>query len=191
MSGGEDGYIRFYDPLLRIVAWFEDLDAGPITGIAFSAAPPSKLAGTELADTINRFMAPDFVVSTRESRLVSVQVRQGSGSLVAAQLAGQWGHGLAHTVPDMHCCCRWSSKHVAWPVILAQSSSFEEFDVSRRKGQVVLDALMTGIVDVATHPTKAEFVVLSSNGTLQRWDLVNHSCIISRTFTFNKMVGTK
>lgn len=50
---------------------------------------------------------------------------------------------------------------------------------------------MTGIVDVATHPTKAEFAVLSSNGTLQRWDLVTHSCIISRTFTFNKMVGTK
>lgn len=103
------------------------------------------------------------------------------------------GQGQAHTVPEKHCCCRWSSKHVAWSLILAlaQSSSFEEFDVSRRKGQVVLDALMTGIVDVATHPTKAEFAVLSSNGTLQRWDLVTHSCIISRTFTFNKMVGTK
>ena len=43
-------------------------------GIAFSAAPPTKLAATELADTINRFMAPDFVVSTRESRLIAVQV---------------------------------------------------------------------------------------------------------------------
>lgn len=28
VSGGEDGYVRFFDPLLRIVAWFEDLGAG-------------------------------------------------------------------------------------------------------------------------------------------------------------------
>lgn len=28
VSGGEDGYVRFFDPLLRIVAWFEDLAAG-------------------------------------------------------------------------------------------------------------------------------------------------------------------
>lgn len=73
-SGGKEGYVRFYDPLLRIVAWFEDLDAGPISGIAFSAAPPSKLAGAELADTINRFIAPDFYVSTTDSKLISVQV---------------------------------------------------------------------------------------------------------------------
>ena len=73
-SGGKEGYVRFYDPLLRIVAWFEDLDAGPIAGIAFSAAPPSKLAGAELADTINRFIAPDFYVSTTDSKLISVQV---------------------------------------------------------------------------------------------------------------------
>ena len=73
-TGGADGYVRFHDPLLRIVAWFEDLGVGPIAGIAFSAAPPSKLATAELADTINRFIAPDFVVSTTESRIVAVQV---------------------------------------------------------------------------------------------------------------------
>ena len=73
-TGGADGYVRFHDPLLRIEARFEDLGVGPIAGIAFSAAPPSKLATAELADTINRFIAPDFVVSTTESRIVAVQV---------------------------------------------------------------------------------------------------------------------
>ena len=66
--------MRFFDPLLRIVAWFEDLDVGPIAGIAFSAAPPSKLANADLADTINRFIAPDFVVSSNESKIIAVQV---------------------------------------------------------------------------------------------------------------------
>eukprot|EP00955_Chlamydomonas_euryale_P100304 365274-Chlamydomonas_euryale.AAC.8 len=41
--------------------------------VAFSAAPPSNLASIDAADTINRFLAPDFVVSTSESCLVAVQ----------------------------------------------------------------------------------------------------------------------
>lgn len=45
VSGGRDGYVRFYDPLLRIVAWFEDLEAGPITAISFSAVLPDKVGG--------------------------------------------------------------------------------------------------------------------------------------------------
>jgi hypothetical protein len=43
VSGGKDGFVRFYDPLLRIVAWFEDLEAGPITGVSFSTALPEKV----------------------------------------------------------------------------------------------------------------------------------------------------
>lgn len=72
VSGGEDGYVRFFDPLLRIVAWFEDLAAGPVTSVAFSAVLPERLAYADAADTINRFMVPDFVVATRSSALVSV-----------------------------------------------------------------------------------------------------------------------
>lgn len=72
VSGGHDGFVRFYDPLLRIVAWFEDLGAGPVTGLSFSAALPERVAHTELADTLNRFMVPDFVVATEEGRVVAV-----------------------------------------------------------------------------------------------------------------------
>ncbi|KAF5841782.1 WD40-repeat-containing domain protein [Dunaliella salina] len=72
VSGAKDGFVRFYDPLLRIVAWFEDLEAGPVTSVSFSTALPSKLSTAELADTINRFMVPDFVVLTEESRIVEV-----------------------------------------------------------------------------------------------------------------------
>ena len=35
--------MRFYDPLLRIVAWFEDINAGPVSGVAFSLALPDKV----------------------------------------------------------------------------------------------------------------------------------------------------
>ncbi len=43
VSGAKDGFVRFYDPLLRIVAWFEDLEAGPVTSVSFSAALPAKV----------------------------------------------------------------------------------------------------------------------------------------------------
>jgi len=45
VSGAKDGFVRFYDPLLRIVAWFEDLDAGPVTSVSFSSVLPTKVGG--------------------------------------------------------------------------------------------------------------------------------------------------
>lgn len=39
VSGGADGFVRFFDPMLRLVAWFEHIDAGEITSISFSRAP--------------------------------------------------------------------------------------------------------------------------------------------------------
>lgn len=110
VSGGQDGFVRFYDPLLRIVAWFEDLGAGPITSLSFSTALPDRAAHAELADTLNRFIVPDFVVATAESRLVAVsaaafeeydaarrKVCGGgcfAGGMVAGVAVGRWGAGL-------------------------------------------------------------------------------------------------
>ncbi len=39
--------MRFYDPLLRIAAWFEDLNAGSITGLSFSLAMPAKVCARD------------------------------------------------------------------------------------------------------------------------------------------------
>ncbi|GIL72955.1 hypothetical protein Vretimale_4604 [Volvox reticuliferus] len=135
VSGGEDGYVRFFDPLLRIVAWFEDLAAGPVTAVAFSAVLPDRIAHADAADTLNRFMVPDFVVATRHSKIVSVQ-----------------------------------------------SATFEEYDADRRRGASVLDSLLADVVDIAAHPTRAEFSVLGRGGGLQRWDSIAHCIVTSRTF---------
>ncbi|KXZ56881.1 hypothetical protein GPECTOR_1g795 [Gonium pectorale] len=135
VSGGEDGYVRFFDPLLRIVAWFEDLAAGPVTAVAFSSVLPDRLAHADAADTLNRFMVPDFVVATRSSRIVSVQ-----------------------------------------------SSTFEEYDASRRRGTPILDSLLADVVDLAAHPTRAEFAALGLSGGLQRWDCIAHVLLGERAF---------
>lgn len=48
VSGGADGFVRFYDPLLRIVAWFEDLGAGPVIGVSYSLAMPARVRVCQL-----------------------------------------------------------------------------------------------------------------------------------------------
>jgi cilia- and flagella-associated protein 251 len=36
MTAAEDGYVRFYDSVLRLCAWFEDVDAGGIVSASFA-----------------------------------------------------------------------------------------------------------------------------------------------------------
>jgi hypothetical protein len=65
-AGGADGYVRFYDCLLRLVAWFEDLAAGPVASLSFS---PPAFEGAIVAQDLGQFVAPDFVVGTTDGKV--------------------------------------------------------------------------------------------------------------------------
>ena len=65
VSGGQDGHVRFFDFDFRVVAWFEDLDAGPVSSVSFAHQPHTlKTPGEDGA----AFSCPDFVVSTHNAR---------------------------------------------------------------------------------------------------------------------------
>jgi len=99
VTGGAEGHVRIFTHDLRVVAWFEELDAGPITDISFAydpqifASPPDKIDGLR---------CPDFVVGTSHSLIVactasmfdefSPEARRGT-LLVQGQDAAV--HGLA------------------------------------------------------------------------------------------------
>ncbi|KAJ9526919.1 hypothetical protein QJQ45_017710 [Haematococcus lacustris] len=124
VSGAKDGYVRFYDPLLRLVAWFEDLEAGPINAVSFSNAAPSKAAQTELADTLNRFMVPDFVVGTQEGKLVTV----ASAAFEEFDARRRKGHLIVEPViTDVTCvACHPSQPELA---ILGRSGVLQRWDM--------------------------------------------------------------
>ena len=65
---GEDGAVRFYDMQFRLEAWFEDMEAGPVTSVSFSASafPRSNPARLD-------FVVPDFVVGTRQAYVVHME----------------------------------------------------------------------------------------------------------------------
>eukprot|EP00002_Diphylleia_rotans_P028882 TRINITY_DN5841_c0_g1_i6.p1 TRINITY_DN5841_c0_g1~~TRINITY_DN5841_c0_g1_i6.p1 ORF type:complete len:582 (+),score=99.26 TRINITY_DN5841_c0_g1_i6:82-1827(+) len=71
ITGGTDGHVRFFDFQFRVVAWFEDLDAGSITSVS-CAIPNPIYEGDSLnpdltANLSGIFSTEDFVVSTSKA----------------------------------------------------------------------------------------------------------------------------
>jgi WD40 repeat protein len=67
--GTDDGAVRFYDHQFRLVAWFEDLEAGPVTSVSFANARPPPLDPSSQ----DSFTVPDFVVGTKKAFIVGVE----------------------------------------------------------------------------------------------------------------------
>jgi len=68
VSGGTDGHVRFFDFEFRIIAWFEDLDAGAVTSLSFAVPPPATKRPPPGASVLS---CPDFVVGTSNALIVS------------------------------------------------------------------------------------------------------------------------
>jgi cilia- and flagella-associated protein 251 len=66
VTGGEEGFVRFYDLQFRILAWFEDLGAGPVAMLSFSRVPPDPYDSSEFKDA-------EFITATREGVVVCIQ----------------------------------------------------------------------------------------------------------------------
>lgn len=90
VTGGMDGTVKFLDTKLRLVAWFEDLNGGPIVSISFDRAPsgtsyedaraaaPDEVESHLLVDGTTAaamFTAPDFMVSTAHSMIIDVPAK--------------------------------------------------------------------------------------------------------------------
>lgn len=69
--GCQDGAVRFYDFYLRLEAWFEDLNAGPVASLSFSVQDCPYPYG-EAGQPGLRFWVPEFTVGTRKGFVVGV-----------------------------------------------------------------------------------------------------------------------
>lgn len=70
--GCSDGAVRFYDFYLRLEAWFEDINAGPISSLSFSLET-SPFSINEAGAPGLRFWTPNFIVSTRKGLIVGIE----------------------------------------------------------------------------------------------------------------------
>lgn len=97
VTGGLEGYVRFLDHKLRIVAWFEELNGGPVLSVSFDRPTPEYFGDPVLhqkqeaeAYTGDTFRCPDFVVSTANAMIIDVPSR----SFVTADTEAQRGRLL-------------------------------------------------------------------------------------------------
>ncbi|KAF8067275.1 CFAP251 [Scenedesmus sp. PABB004] len=86
VTGGADGLVRFFDPQLRLCAWFEQLDAGPVACISF-ATRGQRCAVAEMQ--MHTFVAPDFMVSTQAGKVLAVPAASFSATDADAADAGR------------------------------------------------------------------------------------------------------
>lgn len=70
VTAASDGHVRFFDFEFRVVAWFEDLDAGPIVSLSFARAQPGA-AHAAMTASAGTLKCPDFVVGTLNALIIS------------------------------------------------------------------------------------------------------------------------
>ena len=68
VTGGADGFVRFFDSKLRLVAWFEDLGAGSVTSISFTHKKAESCA-------FSPFRCPPFIVGTGFGRIIQLDAQ--------------------------------------------------------------------------------------------------------------------
>ena len=68
VTAGADGFVRFYDFKFRLLAWYEDLDVGPINRLTFTSSrqPADKLA------VESEVRVPNFIVSSSNGKIALV-----------------------------------------------------------------------------------------------------------------------
>lgn len=141
VTGSADGFVRFFDPKLRLTAWFDELASGAVTSISFSAEPSELLGTLDPAEEHDHFMAPNFVVGTATSRVLSVR-----------------------------------------------SASFEMYDSTERKGELVLEGTYGAVRAIAAHPSVSEVAVVGDAGKVWLWDYEKHALVAVRPL--DGMAGT-
>ncbi|DBA03566.1 TPA: hypothetical protein N0F65_011467 [Lagenidium giganteum] len=160
--GSSDGAVRFYDFDFRLVAWFEDMNAGPVTSVSFANAPtpeqaedgtdpkhrgrgmgqqPSaaRLRGSTDKNDEEFFQVPDFVVATSSAFIVGMS-----------------------------------------------ASLFAEHEADKRRGTLLMQGINDEIHGLAAHPMFAQLAVSSYSGVIQLWDYSSRRLIMMRKFETDK-----
>lgn len=126
-TGSADGYVRFFDPMLRLVAWFENMAAGPICSVSFSTAPAT--VDTSQLHDLDLFLCPDFVVGTTQGMVVAQTAAAFNGTDPADRVGKKVVQGL---LTDVAICCA----HPLKSSVLVASSSGNMQVCSRLGGRI-------------------------------------------------------
>lgn len=178
VTGGMDGHVKFLDVKLRVVAWYEELNGGPIISLSVDrpqltvedtivenetkASRNLLLASTAAA---SQFTATDFMISTANSMIVDVPFRSfhsTSKELLRGKLVVQGQDHAIHSV-----CAHPFLPRVA---IGGLSGSLHLWDFQERR-VVMLSLFRNLLIQCMLFDRKGLFLVVGfTNGTLKVLD---------------------
>lgn len=157
VTGGMDGIVKFLDAKLRLVAWFDDFNGGPIVSISFDRVPPAisveearalapeEVEGhllTEGTAAADLFSAPDFMVSTAHSMIIDVPAKS------------------FHTAD--------AASHVGPPSVA--------------RGRLIVQGQDRAVQSLAAHPRLPRLAVGGYSGNLHLWDFCEKRVILLSLF---------
>lgn len=159
--GSSDGAVRFYDFDFRLVAWFEDMNAGAVTSVSFAlsrldndsdqadaSGSRQQLIGkrTNVShdapgdDDDAFFQVPEFIVGTASAFIV----------------------GMSATL-------------------------FAEHEPEKRRGTLLMQGIHDAIHGLAAHPLYAQLALSSYSGVVQLWDYSSKRLVMMRKFETDKL----
>ncbi|CAG9462461.1 unnamed protein product [Pedinophyceae sp. YPF-701] len=158
VTGGGDGFVRFFDPKMRLQAWFEEVSKGAITSVSFAAPTdgahghgdpalpedPSGVSASTEEVSLNKFHAPDFIVCTAQHCIVSVHAA-GFNSETGGPEPTTIVQGITGTVADV--CAHPHDHFIA---IVNTAGRLEVWDTAA-------DALVHSCVLKDTVPTRVKY----------------------------------
>eukprot|EP00892_Ulva_mutabilis_P006792 jgi/Ulvmu1/4485/UM002_0210.1 len=171
VTGADDGHVRFFDPMLRLIAWFEHLGAGAVRSVSFSRARPWLPDPTDF----DAFVCPDFLVGTAAGAIVRLSAdafntiddsRRG-GTTVMRGLVGEIACCAAHPVRPQLLLVGRSGKLQLWSTTrnelaaertLACSGAGATCAAYSRTGAALVVGLSSGAILVLDSATLAEVV---------------------------------
>ncbi|OQS00453.1 hypothetical protein ACHHYP_03538 [Achlya hypogyna] len=139
--GANDGAVRFYDFDFRLVAWFEDLCAGPVKAVSF--------ANTETptdATPADAFRVPEFIVATSNAFILGItpsiheeyDVEKRRGTLLMQGIADEI-RGLATHPSAAHLVVSCDSGAIQlWDYVTKRLMMMRNFDVDKDRPQCLV-----------------------------------------------------
>ena len=197
VTGGVEGFVRFFDHQLRIVAWFEELNGGPVISISFdrfSLHQKKAKTVTELDEdepqsfSGDEFEAPDFVVSTANAMVIDVP----SASFATSDQEYQRGRLLVQGQDQPIMCL---AAHPVLPrlAIAGYSGNLHLWEYSTKK-VLLLSIFKNLLAHCMAFDPKAQYLAVGfTNGVVKILDAntleemqsfrSSHDCIINITFS--------
>jgi len=161
---GDDESVRFYDLEFRIIAWFEDLDAGAVTSVSFSNASNVHYIDSPLGSS---GVGGSSAAALGSSALAAMSSAAGLAPNSVGSLTPSGVVGGAPAKIALSDFVVGTSRAL---IVGMDVSTFDDPVPENRVGTLLLQGFDGAITSLLCHPAESILIAISCTGVVQAWD---------------------